>query len=65
VRVDRPKPVDTSEALLAEPCKCPVPIGDDGTCVKCGRNTAAGQQELSGFDAFLYDTARTASTYPD
>jgi hypothetical protein len=23
--------------VLAEPCRCPDPIGDDGTCCKCGR----------------------------
>lgn len=24
---------------LPPPCRCPIPIDDDGTCIRCGRNT--------------------------
>jgi hypothetical protein len=25
--------------VKAAPCRCRIPIDDDGTCVRCGRNT--------------------------
>jgi hypothetical protein len=46
---ERPPPeaIDLSEASLAEPCACPVPLAADGTCALCGHDLPGAVPEAA------------------